>query len=255
MSQPSDVTAGESRPGRRARILLSLFIALHWGAIAVYVAPASADGIRQLPEWVQPAARVAVAPVAHALWPVVAPYLDLTSTRQSWTLFAPYPADWIPNVHAVAYFAAEDSLGPGWQVDTLVLRGGDEEPYPHFLGHRAQRNLHQLGYAGGGGMHYRAVVARELCRSVSDGRGRLPDGIGLFAVWRRIRAPWEVGPVDEPYRQHLGGFTCDAEEARVRRRPVWVGYGLPEVVQPSSGLVRATAAPTSDTAPAPQGPR
>jgi len=230
-------------------MLISLFIALHWGAVAVWVAPATLDGIAQLPPSLQPVAQAVVSPLAHHLWPAAAPYLDLTSTRQNWSLFAPYPANWIPNVEAVAYYAAPDAEGPAWQVDTLRLRGGDEEPYPHFLGHRAQRNLYQIGYAEQAGALYREVVARELCRSLADTQGRLPDGVALRATWRRIRAPWETGPVDEPYAQRLGGYTCDREDAARRRRAPWSAYGLPDVTTPSAARVRAVRPGVADPPP------
>lgn len=253
MSARPEEAPSSTYPGRRARALLTLFIVLHWGAIAVWVAPATVDGIAQLPLWAQPAAKAVVSPVAHRLWPVAAPYLDLTSTRQNWTLFAPYPANWIPNVSVVAYFPASDAQGPGWRVDTLRLRGGDEDPYPHFLGHRAQRNLYQLGYAEQGGVWYRAAIARELCRSLVDDRGQLPEGVQLFVSWRRIRAPWETGPADVPYPQRLGGYTCDREESERRRQAPWKAYGLPDVVDPSEALVRAPAAAGGEaTTPPPE---
>lgn len=214
--------APEAR-GRLGRVLLSLFFVLHWGAIAAYLLPVDDEALEPLPAWMRPVAAAAIPP-ARAAWPLARPYLDLTGTRQHWTLFAPEPADWVPSVRVVAHFP-EVHAGTGWRADTVLVRGPREAAYPHLLHHRTYRVLFNIGYEAWG-VQYRRLFAREMCRSLPDAAGHPPAGVELMATWHSMPLPWrDEAPARAPYEQWLGGFDC-GPDPRPPEAP-WPAYGLP----------------------------
>jgi hypothetical protein len=172
-----------------------------------------------------------VPPVVRRLQPLAGPYLELTATRQNWRLFAPWPADWKGSLEVVPYFPVPGSDDqPGWQADTLRIRGPMEVPYPHLLHHRTYRILFNMAYVGWGEA-YRPHFAREMCRTLRTRDGRAPDGVSLVAEWRYIRPPWSAESVPS-YRQRMGGFDCPDQTGR-RQRASWPPYGLPRTVDVS----------------------
>ncbi len=229
MRGPED--PGGPLPGRRTRLLLSLLLLLHWGSVCWYLAPTSRAGVEALPAWLQPGAGLLFPGVLPRAAPVAGAWLDLTATRQHWTLFAPWPANWASSIRAVPYFP--DAHG-GWYADTVIVRGAPEAPYPHVLHHRTYRILFNLGYDGFGAQ-YRPYFARALCRSLRTAGGEGPEGVALEAVWEATVAPWEEG-APEPYRQRLGGYRCaDVADLGPTDGPVgdawaWRPYRLPAPV-------------------------
>lgn len=190
--------------------------------MAAYLLPATREALDPLPDAAQAVVGRLLPPVVRAVTPAARVYWDLTATRQIWTLFAPYPADWDNTIQVVPYFATGEE--DRWVADTVRLVGPSELPYPHLTRHRSWRILFNLGYEAWEGW-YRPFFAREMCSTLRDGRGRLPDGVALFAVWRPIPVPW--APTDaEPYLQRLGGYGCAALSARPPGEP-WREYGVP----------------------------
>jgi len=222
--------------GVRRRRLLTVLLILHWGAVADYVLPATREALDPLPAWLEPAVAAVVPRVVRWTSPITLPYLNLTATRQTWTLFAPYPAEWTNSVRVVPYFPAAD--GEGWVADTLVLRGPREAPYPHILHHRSFRVMWNLGYERWGAW-YRPLFAREMCRTLRDRGGRAPQGVLLLNRWTPIQIPWAKRE-SSVYDQRLGGFDCaTSDEAG---RVAWRAYGLPEPVDTHAwGRVNAAA--------------
>ncbi len=241
-------------PGLRTRILLSVFIVLHWGSVAAWILPGTKASLQPLPRWIREPAAAVFPPYVHGVWPVAGPYLDLTATRQNWMMFAPTPANWVSTVEVVAYFP----VGHGrhaWLPDTLVLRGGREVPYPHLLHHRSYRILYNLGYKDWGA-YYRPIFAREMCREIRDAHGDHPAGVVLRADWARIRVPWEAPAATDTYYQRMGGYSCG--KVSVDRAP-WRPYGIPDSVslaglEPVAGDGARLAASTTP-GPASAGPR
>ena len=92
-------------------MLLSLFFLLHWGSVAAYVLPGTEAGLDALPAWMVPPARAVLPRYVHNVWPVARPYLDLTSTRQSWALFAPNPSHRVSSIDVVSYVPASPERG------------------------------------------------------------------------------------------------------------------------------------------------
>lgn len=219
-SGPSDRTAADASPWRRRG--LTLLLLLHWGAVAAFILPATREALEPVPAWIRPAVAKIIPPVVRWTSPVTQRYWNLTATRQTWTLFAPYPADWSNSIRVVPYFAVE-GRPDAWVGDTLALRGPERVAYPHMRDHRSYRILWNLGYDVWGDW-YRPLFARELCRSLQDERGRSPAGVLLLDRWTRITLPWGDATPDT-YDQRLGGFGCDSFTGD--RKPVWAPYGLP----------------------------
>jgi len=213
------------RPRIRRRVL-SIFFVVHWMAVAAYVLPSTKAGVETLPAWMQPTAAIVLPRVVQATSRLALPYQDLAGVRQHWTLFAPWPAAWSSSVRVLPYFPAAD--GDGWVADTLTIRGPREQSYPHILNHRTHRLLFNMGYRTWGQI-YRPHFAREMCRSLRDGRGRPPGGVELFSEWFLIAIPWGEAEESRVYRQRLGGWDCDAGAGEAMG-PVWSVYGLPERV-------------------------
>lgn len=240
---------GPSSPGgggsRRARLLLSFFFVLHWGAVAVYILPKERSSLELLPDPLEETAFWVIPRLVRAAWPVAQPYVDMTATRQHWTLFAPWPASWSSSIRVVPFFpvAGTDTL---WQADTVEIQGPVERGPPYFLHHRTYRLLYNLGYDSWG-TFYRPFFAREMCRSLQARDGRTPSGLSLVAEWRYLVPPWEgegarpeASPLRSPsvnhtdtgdeaafYRQWLGGFDCAAQPDTAGHR-AWSTYGLPD---------------------------
>ncbi len=221
--------SGGSGGSRRQRVILSIFFVVHWGAVFTYVLPQERESLDLLPGWARAVALWTIPRAVNNAWPVAKPYLDITATRQTWTLFAPWPANWKSSIRVVPYFPVpgSDAL---WVADTVVLQGSVERPYPHILGHRTYRILYNMGYDDWG-VGYRPHFARELCRSLRTTDGRAPDGLSLLAVWWPLTPPWEGTPGDR-YDQFLGGFDCEADE-RANARAPWKRYGLPAALDAS----------------------
>lgn len=229
---------------------LSIFFVVHWWAVLAYVVPSTRAGIEPLPDWLEPAVAV-VAPRAVRWTSVVTvPYLDLTATRQHWTLFAPDPAGWVQSLRVVPYFPTdEDSV---WVADTLTFQGPRELEHPHVLNHRTFRLFYNMGYVDWGAA-YRGHFAREMCRTLRDRAGGAPDGVEFFADWYPMWAPWVEPWYDEDvYRQRLGGWDC-RDEARVEPGTLWWAYGLPDPV-PTEGWRRVAWPPPEGMDPGSEPP-
>jgi len=215
----------ETRHGRRARTLLSLFFLLHLTAVGTYLAPLDPETVAILPQGMREPVQKILPPLVHRAWPVTRHYLDLTATRQHWYLFAPDPAEWSPEIRVVAYFPLEDgeaserSAGFAsegerlrrWAVDTVRIAGPRRETRPHLWDHRRYRILFNLGYERWGAF-YRPFFAAGRCREFRDPRGTPPEGVELLAAWTRTRIPWREDRGEERYVQDLGGYTCPGEE-------------------------------------------
>ncbi len=197
--------------------------------------PVERSSVELFPRWLQEIVYRVVPRVAPVTWPVARHYLDITGTRQHWTLFAPWPANWKSSV-MVAPFFPEEGHSDRWRVDTLVVEGPYERPYPHVLDHRTFRILYNLGYENSGTV-YRPYFAREMCRTLRTDAGVAPDGVSLMIDWWLMSAPW-LGEGDEYYRQWLGGFDCQEEDqgpGPAKRR--WTAYGLPATMDVSGWSV------------------
>lgn len=207
---------------RRERILLSLFFLLHFGSIAIFVAPSRPDSLSMLPAAVGEPLERASAAVVETAWPVAGRYLSLTATRQHWTLFAPGPSRWFSSIDVVAWYPADSGEGTEWTTDTIRLQGAREDPLPHILKKRHYRFQYNLGHEEWEAVG-RPVFAQALCERLTDDRGRKPDGLSMSAEWERIRVPWKESREEEIYRQFLGGYTCPGyegpEETPLRERP------------------------------------
>jgi len=239
------VAGDPSRPelvGTGRRRLLTVFLLLHWGAVAAYVLPSTRDALEPFPDALEPLAGKVIPKAVILALPVAEPYWNLTATRQAWTLFAPWPSAWGASVRVVPYFPTEE--GGGWRADTVRVEGAAERPYPHLLRHRSYRILFNLGYQTWE-VWYRPFFAREMCGTLTDREGRRPEGVTLHTLWTPIRVPWADGG-EEPYLQRLGGYDCSA--LRPVARAPWREYGLPDVVDTRDWPVER--APSGGTPPA-----
>lgn len=244
-------------PGGRSRRALTAFFLLHWGAVLAWVLPGTPEALEPLPDWMEPTVSAVLPPVLRWVRPVAEPYWDLTATRQTWTLFAPSPAEWVSSVRVVPFFpAAAEGGAARWVADTLLLEGPEQVPYPHLLRHRTYRVLWNLGYEAWG-TSYRALFAREMCRTLRTADGRAPDGVVLLDRWTRIPVPWAGGAPDV-YDQRLGGFDCAPFSGD--GRAAWAEYGLPERIDDRDWPTAASLPPPADdtvgveTAPRPRTP-
>ena len=216
------------RSGRRRRLVLSLFFALHWGAVVTYVLPETRESLEPVPAALRPLATFVFPRLVQNTWWLTNPYLNLTGTRQHWGMFAPFPAEWTGTVKVVPYFRVATPDGSdAWLGDTLVVHGARDVDFPHFLHHRTYRILYNLGDDGWGNS-YRPVFAREMCRTLRDQEGQAPEGISLLLAWIQIVPSWEDRNVTEQL-QWMGGYPCSEESVAVARRP-WGVYRLPEPV-------------------------
>lgn len=188
----------------RTRLVVGFLLLVHWGAVAAFLLPVDPASLEGVPTVVRvPLERVAV-PLAYRAWPLARHWLDATSTRQRWQLFAPGPADWSAGVEAVAY-SLQGGQPVRWRADTLALPGPAGAPLPHWSDHRPYRIAFNLGYEDWGDF-YRPVLARRLCREPLAG-GRRPAGIELAARWTPLDPPW-ADSARAPVRQRLGGWSC-----------------------------------------------
>lgn len=243
-----DGAPGRLWGSRRSRTLLTVFFVLHWGAVGTYLLPTERASVELFPGIGQRITYALAPRLARATWPVARPYLDMTATRQHWTLFAPWPANWENSVRVAPFFPVpgRDDL---WVVDTLVVEGPRERPYPHILDHRTFRVLYNLGYENWGDV-YRPYFAREMCRTLRTPDGRAPSGVALVVEWWLMEPPWWER-TGERYRQWLGGYDCAEEDGGppVER---WTAYGLPAVVDPT-GWDTVTVRDTTTAAGEPEG--
>ena len=232
---------------RRRGRWLSLFFIVHWGAVASYVLPSSSYSLEPVPDWLEPAAALVIPRAVRWTAPLTEPYLDLTGTRQHWTLFAPRPSAWTTTVKVVPYFPVDglEDGGAGWLSDTLTTRGPRERGHPHVLHHRTHRILFNLGYDSWANW-YRGYFAMGVCRTLVDERGTPPDGIEVISEWHRIWIPWHERSGDDVYVQRLGGFDCDL--AGGGQQAPWHAYGLPDPVDTRGwGVVTALPALLPDS--------
>lgn len=219
MTGESSGTAFRHGPGLRT--LLSAFFLLNFGSVLVYHLPSGRPDVPGIPPLVTEPLEAVLPPLKVAAWPVARRYMDATATRQRWTLFAPYPAEWNVSLDVKAFYpksghggleGAEAAEGERadrameWVVDSIRVEGAREVPYPHWFRHRSFRIVFNMGYERWGD-HYRPVYARHLCRTLRDERGVAPDGVSLTARWTRTTIPWR-DEEPETYEQFLGGFSC-----------------------------------------------
>jgi hypothetical protein len=207
MSEAGDPGADVRLSHRRAtRVVLSFLLLLHWGSVAAFLLPVDPDSIADVPTPIRVPLEAVAVPIAYRSWPVARAWLDATSTRQHWTLFAPDPADWSAQVEVVAYYLVSDAGEPiRWQADTITLPGPASDPLPHWTEHRPFRIVFNLGFDVWG-RFYRPVLARRFCRErVLE--GRRPAGIDLASDWTPLDPPWRDS-VRAVERQRLGGFSC-----------------------------------------------
>lgn len=197
---------------RRERSLLTLFFVLHFGAILVYVAPASPGSYSTLAPPFRVAVSRTVSPAVRALRPVATPYLNAFSLHQHWGLFAPDPIRWSSSLEVTAYFPADTAArdpAERWRSETIRLEGPREAPLPHWGHNRWYRIVLNMGYEGWG-RAYRPLFARGLCERLEDERGRRPEGLTITSIWVRVRVPWREAAGHDVYRQPLGGWECEA---------------------------------------------
>lgn len=195
----------------RERVLLSLFFVLHFGSIAVLLAPSRPGSLSMLPPSVAGPVERASGSVVRATWPVARRYLGVTATSQHWTLFAPGPARWFSSIDVIAYFPLDSAGSTAWTADTVHLPGARSDPLPHLLRRRRYRLQYNLGYEESAAVA-RPVFAQALCGRLRDEAGRAPGGLTLTAEWERIRIPWQTSDEPDLYRQFLGGYTCPGFE-------------------------------------------
>jgi len=198
-----------------SRLLLSLFFAIHFGAIGVYVLPFGPTAYHRLPEPLEGLAERAVVSIKYrGLLPSLG-YLNMFSLQQHWTLFGPEPIRWANSVTVQAYFpvgggadSPSDDEGQ-WRVRQFRIVGPRETPGVHLGHHRPWRILSNLGYQGWGDF-YRPLMAEVLCRRIADRTGAAPSGLTMRATWEEVALPWKEPPESPVHQQHLGGFDCPA---------------------------------------------
>lgn len=240
----SDEPSPPDPGGARQRRLLTVFLLVHWWAVLAYVLPSTREALAPVPDPLEVVAGKVIPKAVLLTLPVTEVYWNLTATRQTWTLFAPWPAAWSNSVRVVPYFPAGEGT---WVADTVQVEGAAERPYPHLLRHRSYRILFNLGYTAWEGW-YRPFFAREMCSTLRDQDGRRPEGVALQAVWTPIPVPWQEGQDTTPYPQRLGGYDCSA--LRIHDGSPWREYGLPEVLDTRGWPVVTSPADTIADAPA-----
>ena len=190
---------------RATRIVLTLLFLIHWGSVAAFLLPVDPASLAPLP----PPARAplaAVIPLAYRSWPVARQWLDATSTRQRWTLFAPDPADWSADVEVVEYYLTSAAgQPPRFEARSVEVAGPADDPLPHWTEHRPYRIVFNLGYDQWGAF-YRPLFARRICRDHGSD-GKRPAGVALTVRWEPLDPPW-ADSVRAPERQRLGGWSC-----------------------------------------------
>jgi hypothetical protein len=196
---PADPTGRALAHSGTARAVLSVLFVLHWGAVATLVV-LDTSSQRLLPPPLRPAFERVLAPAASVGWPVARVWLDATSSRQHWMLFAPAPSDWTTSLVAVASYG-------GAPPDTVVVPGPAEDPLPHWGRPRAYDLAFNLAYEGSG-VFYRTLEARRLCRGIAR-EGASPDGVLLGVLWRPLDAPWAAAARAPIYRE-VGSYRCAA---------------------------------------------
>lgn len=228
---------GPATTPRRYRWIVSAFLLLHLISGAVYLGPTSEGGIAALPDWLgQPILAVSLI-ATRLVSPVSDRYIRLFHLRQDWRLFAPGPTHWTSVLDVVAFYPRDpsdplsralwetasagvdgaDGLAPAWPdsavvdpdrwaQDTVRIRSGPDDPFPHHTRQREYRLIYNMGI--GRFFHsYGAIYARWQCKTLRDERGLPPDGIQIFVDWMEVPVPWIEPEPDYPV-SFMGGFTC-----------------------------------------------